>query len=49
MSSTRRALPPIGAPADGAAAAAATGTGTGTGTTVRTSERPCSARLVFPG
>ncbi len=47
MSSTRRALPPIGAPADGAAAAAATGTGTGT--TVRTSERPCSARLVFPG
>ena len=45
MSSTRRALPPIGAPADGAAAAAATGTGT----TVRTSERPCSARLVFPG
>jgi hypothetical protein len=47
MSSTRRALPPIGVPADGAPAAAATGTGTGT--TVRTSERPCSARLVFPG
>ena len=41
MSSARRALPPIGAPADGAPA--------GTGTTVLTSERPCSARLVFPG
>jgi len=47
MSSTRRALPSIGVPADGAPAAAATGTGTGTA--VRTSERPCSARLVFPG
>ena len=44
MSSTRRALPPFGVPADGAPAA----TVTGTGTTVRTSDRPCSDRLVFP-
>ena len=43
MSSTRRALPPIGVPQDGAPV------GAGTGTTARTSERPCSARLVFPG